>query len=68
MQSECNIRAMMRHLFLSDCFRSEQALYAKVKSPAEHVVAVARLVGDFTASGLGHQRPGPGVHGTWARS
>ena len=38
----------MRALLLSDAFRSTKALYAKVKSPAEHVAGMMRLVGDFT--------------------
>jgi uncharacterized protein (DUF1800 family) len=42
-----DIRAVMRALLLSDTFRSDKAYYAKVKSPAEHVVGVAKLVGDF---------------------
>ncbi len=33
---------------MSDYFRSPKAYYAKVKSPAEHVVGVMRLVEDFT--------------------
>src|ERR671930_233032 len=44
---------MVRALLLSDFFRSRAAYYAKVKSPAEHVVGLLRLVGDFT-----HPKPG----------
>jgi uncharacterized protein (DUF1800 family) len=47
-QSGHDIRAVMRALLLSDAFRSRAALYAKVKSPAEHVAGLLRLVGDFT--------------------
>ena len=47
MQTDGNLRAMMKHLFLADWFRSDQAYYAKVKGGVEHVVSVARLVGDF---------------------
>jgi uncharacterized protein (DUF1800 family) len=47
-RSQYDIRAVMRTLFLSDFFRSSGAYYAKVKSPAEHVVGVMRLVEDFT--------------------
>src|SRR5262245_63560070 len=32
---------------MSPFFRSERAYYAKVKSPAEHVVGIMRLVGDY---------------------
>src|SRR5204863_737139 len=35
-------------LLLSDAFCSVDALYAKVKSPTEHVVGTTHLVGDFT--------------------
>jgi uncharacterized protein (DUF1800 family) len=42
-----DICAMLRALFLAPFFRSEHAYYAKVKSPAEHVVGVMRLVGDY---------------------
>jgi uncharacterized protein (DUF1800 family) len=45
-ESGHDIRAVMRALLLSDAFRSEAALYAKVKSPAEHVVGLMRLTGD----------------------
>jgi uncharacterized protein (DUF1800 family) len=43
-----DIRAMLRWLLLSDYFRSDKAYFAKVKSPAEHVVGIMRLVEDFT--------------------
>src|SRR5215211_4461898 len=46
-ESGHDIRAVMRALLLSDFFRSEQAYYAKVKSPAEHVAGLMRLVGDY---------------------
>jgi uncharacterized protein (DUF1800 family) len=45
--SQYDIRAMLRALFLSPFFRSTQAYYARVKSPAEHVVGIMRLVGDY---------------------
>ena len=53
-ESGHDIRAVMRSLLLSDAFRSEDALYAKVKSPAEHVAGLMRLTGDhrFPAWGL----------------
>jgi uncharacterized protein (DUF1800 family) len=47
--SQYDIRAMLRALFTSNFFRSERAYYAKVKSPAEHVVGIMRLVGDYAA-------------------
>jgi uncharacterized protein (DUF1800 family) len=46
--SNYDIRAMLRWLLLSDSFRSESAYFAKVKSPAEHVAGIMRLVEDFT--------------------
>jgi uncharacterized protein (DUF1800 family) len=46
--SNYDIRAMLRWLLLSDYFRSEDAYFAKVKSPAEHVAGIMRLVEDFT--------------------
>ncbi len=46
--SQFDIRAVLRTLFLSDFFRSPKAYYARVKSPAEHVAGVMRLVEDFT--------------------
>jgi Protein of unknown function (DUF1800) len=47
--SQYDIRAMLRALFNSPFFRSKQAYYAKVKSPAEHVVGIMRLVGDYAS-------------------
>ena len=44
-----DVRSAMRTIFLSDFFRSEQARYAKVKSPAEVVAGVARMAGAFDA-------------------
>jgi hypothetical protein len=48
-ESQYDIRAMLRALFLSPFFRSERAYCAKVKSPAEYVVGIMRLVGDYAA-------------------
>jgi uncharacterized protein (DUF1800 family) len=45
--SQYDIRAMLRALFLSPFFRSTRAYYARVKSPAEHVVGIMRLVDDY---------------------
>jgi len=53
-KSQYDMRAVMRTLFLSDFFRSRQAYFAKVKSPAEHVVGTVRLVED-------HQFPRWGI-------
>jgi uncharacterized protein (DUF1800 family) len=47
--SQYDIRAMLRALFVSPVFGSERAYYARVKSPAEHVVGIMRLVGDYAA-------------------
>jgi uncharacterized protein (DUF1800 family) len=41
-----DIKAMLRVLFNSDFFKSEAVRYAKVKSPAEMVVGLMRLVGE----------------------
>jgi uncharacterized protein (DUF1800 family) len=51
-ESNYDIRSVMRVLFNSDFFKN--AVYAKVKSPAEMVASVLRLVGDF-------QEPRPGL-------
>ncbi|MCH7737091.1 MAG: DUF1800 domain-containing protein [Chloroflexi bacterium] len=47
-KSNGDIRSMLRALFLSDYFKSEDVWYAKVKSPAELVVGTARLAGSYT--------------------
>jgi uncharacterized protein (DUF1800 family) len=47
-ESHYDIREMMRSLLLSDYFQSENAYYAKVRSPAEHVVGIMRFVEDYT--------------------
>ena len=44
-RSKGDIRSVMRTLFLSDFFRSEDVRYARVKSPAELVAGTARLAG-----------------------
>ena len=41
------IRSALRTIFLSDFFRSSEARYAKVKSPAELVAGTARLAGSY---------------------
>jgi uncharacterized protein (DUF1800 family) len=47
MESNFDIRAVLRALFMSDAFRSRRSYYAKVKSPAEHVIGIMRLVEDM---------------------
>jgi len=51
-----DIRQVMRSLLLSDAFRSSKAYYSMVKSPADHVAGVVRLVGDHTFPEYGIQR------------
>ena len=48
-----DIRSVMRALLLSDAFRSSRNYLAKVKAPAEHVVGIAKLVGDFRYPSFG---------------
>jgi|TARA_B110000438_G_scaffold302471_1_gene360248 uncharacterized protein (DUF1800 family) len=45
--SDYNVEEMLRFLFKSDFFKSEQARYQRVKSPAELVAGVLRLTGEF---------------------
>ncbi len=52
-ESNYNITAMLRAMFNSDFFKN--ARFAKVKSPAETVAGMMRLVKDFT-------HPKPGLH------
>ena len=44
-----DVRSALRTIFMSDFFRSEEARYAKVKSPAEVVAGVARMAGAFSS-------------------
>lgn len=46
-ESGYDISAMLRVLFNSDFFKSEESWYEKVKSPAELVAGVLRLSGEF---------------------
>ena len=46
-ESSYDIGSMLRALFNSDFFRSEESWYEKVKSPAEVVAGVLRLSGEF---------------------
>ena len=46
-RSGYDLRSMLRVLFNSDFFKSDQARFAKVKSPAEVVVGTLHLLGDF---------------------
>jgi hypothetical protein len=54
MTSGYDMRAVMRTLFMSDFFRSEQAYFAKVKNPTELVIGTVRLTKDagFLKQGL----------------
>jgi uncharacterized protein (DUF1800 family) len=47
------IRAVLRTLFHSDYFRSEQARYARVKGPVELLVGAVRLAGSYQKPTLG---------------
>ena len=50
------IRAVLRTLFLSDYFMSEEARYARVKGPVELLVGAIRQAGSYRAPTLGvHQ-------------
>ena len=42
-----DVRSMLRLIFTSDFFKSENVRFARVKSPAEVVVGTLHLVGDF---------------------
>ena len=42
-----DIKSVLRALFNSDFFRSEDARYKKVKGPAEFLVSVLRMTGEF---------------------
>jgi uncharacterized protein (DUF1800 family) len=46
-ESHYDIKSMLRTLFHSDFFKSEDVRYEKVKSPAELVAGVLRLTGEF---------------------
>ena len=46
-ESDYNITEMLRFLFKSDFFKSEQARYQRVKSPAELMAGVLRITGEF---------------------
>ena len=54
-ESEYDIKHMLRVLFNSDFFKSEECWYEKVKSPAEWMVGLLRLSGEF-------DRPRHGIH------
>ena len=47
LESEYDIKHMLRVLFNSDFFKSEGCWYEKVKSPAEWMAGVLRLSGEF---------------------
>lgn len=44
-ENDFDLRSVMRTLFHAPFFLSEEAYYAKVKTPAEYVVGLARLLG-----------------------
>ena len=46
-KSSGDIRSILRALFLSDYFKSEDVWYSRVKSPAELVVGTARVAGSY---------------------
>ena len=46
-ESNHDMRSMLRVLFNSEFFKSEESWYAKVKSPAELVAGLLRLTGEF---------------------
>ena len=46
-RSGYDIRAILRALFTADFFQSDDARFARVKSPAEVVVGTLHLVGDY---------------------
>jgi len=52
-ESNYDVRSVLRVLFLSDFFK--QARFARVKSPAELVIGIVRLAGNFAAPRLGFQ-------------
>ena len=54
LQSNYDIRSVLRVLFNSGFFKDESVWYARVKSPVEVVVGTMRLVGD-------HLTPSPGI-------
>jgi len=56
MRTGGDIREVVKALLLSDTFRSTKSYYAMVKSPADHVAGVVRLVGDHTFPEYGIQR------------
>ena len=50
------VRDMMRTLFLSDYFRSEEARFARVKGPVEMVVGAVRMAGSYQNPALGIEK------------
>ena len=46
-ESDYDMRSVLRVLFNSDFFKSEAVRYLKLKSPSEVVIGTIRLVGDF---------------------
>ena len=52
-ESNYEIRAVLRTLFTSEYFQSEAARYARVKSPVELLVGAIRLAGSYQTPTLG---------------
>lgn len=48
METDGDVRSLLRAIFMSDHFRSEQVRYRKVKSPVELMVGTARLTGRWS--------------------
>ena len=65
MSSGYDLRSTLRVLFNSDFFKAESVRWQKVKSPAEVVAGIMRLVGDFQFPRPGLQAIGeePGYQG-----
>jgi hypothetical protein len=47
-ETDGDVRSLLRAIFMSDHFRSEQVRYRKVKSPVELMVGAARLTGRWS--------------------
>ena len=52
-ENDYETRAVLRTLFNSDYFKSEEARFARVKGPVELVVGAIRQAGDFRSPSLG---------------
>ena len=54
--SGCQIRAMLRTLFHTDYFKSDEARFARVKGPVEMVVGAIRMSGNYQNPALGIEK------------